>query len=105
MKIADSRCHGHKLFLPFEAEPQLTNACQLDARATLQRRRAIRAHRLTVRRRAVDALGTLPDNAGIPALIQLVKTSKDLEVRKQAMNRLQNSHDARAEAFFEELLK
>ena len=58
-----------------------------------------------VRRRAVDALGSLPDGAGVPALIQLVKTSKDFDVRKQAMNRLQNAHDARAEAFFEEVLK
>lgn len=59
----------------------------------------------TVRRRAVDTLGALPDSAGIPLLIQLVKTSKDAEVRKQAMNRLRNSGDARAEAFFEEVLK
>ena len=59
----------------------------------------------TVRRRAVDALGSLPDGAGIPMLIQLVKTSKDAEVRKQAMNKLESSHDARAQAFFEEVLK
>jgi hypothetical protein len=60
---------------------------------------------VTVRRRAVDALGSLPDGAGIPLLIQLVKTSKDAEVRKQAMNKLEGSHDARAQAFFEEVLK
>jgi hypothetical protein len=59
----------------------------------------------TVRRRAVDALGSLPDGAGIPMLIQLVKTSKDADVRKQAMNKLEASHDARAQAFFEEVLK
>jgi hypothetical protein len=47
----------------------------------------------------------MPDGAGIPALIQLVKTSKDMDVRKQAMNKLQSSHDARAEVFFEEVLK
>jgi hypothetical protein len=47
----------------------------------------------------------LPDGAGVPALIQLVKSSKDLDVRKQAMNKLQNTHDSRAEAFFEEVLK
>ncbi|HUB77836.1 MAG TPA: HEAT repeat domain-containing protein [Bryobacteraceae bacterium] len=58
-----------------------------------------------VRRRAVDTLGSLPDGEGVPALIRLAKTSKDFDVRKQAMNRLQNSHDARAEAFFEEVLK
>jgi hypothetical protein len=45
------------------------------------------------------------DDAGIPMLIQLVKSSKDAEVRKQAMNRLQNSGDTRAQAFFEEILK
>jgi hypothetical protein len=59
----------------------------------------------TVRRRAVDALGSLPDGAGIPMLIQLVKTSKDADLRKQAMNKLEASHDARAQAFFEEVLK
>jgi HEAT repeat protein len=58
-----------------------------------------------VRRRGVDALASLPDGAGVPALIQLVKTSKDPDVRKQAMNKLQNAHDSRAEAFFEEVLK
>ena len=58
-----------------------------------------------VRRRGVDALASLPDGAGVPALIQLVKSSKDMDVRKQAMNKLQNSHDSRAEAFFEEVLK
>ena len=58
-----------------------------------------------VRRRAVDALGSLPDEAGIPMLIQLVKTSKDAAVRKQAMTRLEASHDARAQSFFEEILK
>jgi hypothetical protein len=60
---------------------------------------------VSVRRRAVDVLGSMPDGGGIPALIQLVKTSKDTDVRKQAMNKLQSSHDARAEAFFEEVLK
>jgi hypothetical protein len=35
----------------------------------------------------------------------LVKTSKDAEVRKQAMNKLEGSHDPRAQAFFEEVLK
>ena len=60
---------------------------------------------LSVRRRAVDALGSMPDGGGVPALIQLVRTSKDPAVRKQAMNKLQSSHDARADAFFEEVLK
>ncbi|MBZ5729453.1 MAG: HEAT repeat domain-containing protein [Acidobacteriia bacterium] len=58
-----------------------------------------------VRRRAVSALQSLPDGSGIPLLIQVVKTTRDAEVRKQAMNTLGQSHDARALAFFEEVLK
>ncbi len=58
-----------------------------------------------VRRRAVSVLQSMPDGSGIPLLIQVVKTTKDAEVRKQAMNTLGQSHDARALAFFEEVLK
>ena len=42
---------------------------------------------------------------GIPVLIQMVKTTQNAEVRKQAMNTLQNSRDPRAVAYFEEVLK
>ena len=59
----------------------------------------------SVRRRAVSALQNMPDGEGVPLLIQLVKTTKDAEVRKQAMNSLGQSHDTRAMAFFEDVLK
>jgi HEAT repeat protein len=47
----------------------------------------------------------MPDGEGIPLLIQLTKATHDNEVRKQAMNSLGQSHDGRAVAFFEEVLK
>ncbi len=58
-----------------------------------------------VRRRAVSALNSLPDGAGVPVLIQVVKTTQNAEVRKQAMSTLGQSHDPRAVAFFEEVLR
>jgi len=58
-----------------------------------------------VRRRAVSALTSVPEGAGIPVLIDLVKTSQDAAIRKQAMNLLQQSRDPRALEFFEEVLK
>ena len=60
---------------------------------------------ISVRRRAVSTLQNMPDGEGVPLLIQLVKTTKDPEVRKQAMNSLGQSHDTRAMAFFEDVLK
>jgi hypothetical protein len=35
----------------------------------------------------------------------MVKTTQNADVRKQAMNTLQNSRDPRAIAFFEDVLK
>ena len=58
-----------------------------------------------VKRRAVATLQSLPDGEGIPLLIELVKTARDAEVRKQAMSLLGQSHDTRALAFFEDVLK
>ncbi len=58
-----------------------------------------------VQRRAVSALQQLPDGQGIPTLIEVVKTSKSEQLRKQAMNSLKNSQDPRALAFFEDVLK
>ena len=58
-----------------------------------------------VRRRAVSTLANLPDGEGIPLLIQVVKTTKDQDLRKQAMSSLGQSHDPRALAFFEDVLK
>jgi len=60
---------------------------------------------VSVRRRAVGNLQNMPDGEGIPLLIQVAKTTKDNEVRKQAMSSLGNSHDMRALAFFETVLK
>jgi hypothetical protein len=58
-----------------------------------------------VQRRAISTLNSLPDGEGIPLLIQVIKTTKDPQIRKEAMNSLQNSRDPRAIAFFEDVLK
>lgn len=60
---------------------------------------------VTVQRRAISTLNSLPDGEGIPLLIQVIKTTKNADVRKQAMNTLQGSHDPRALAFFEAVLR
>jgi HEAT repeat protein len=58
-----------------------------------------------VRQRAVSGIGALPGDAGVPTLIQLVKDSRDVVVRKQAITVLGRSKDPRALAFLQELLK
>jgi HEAT repeats len=60
---------------------------------------------VTVQRRAISTLNSLPDGEGIPLLIQVIKTTKNADVRKQAMNTLQGSHDPRALSFFEDVLR
>jgi hypothetical protein len=60
---------------------------------------------VTVQRRAISTLNSLPDGDGIPLLIQVIKTTKNADVRKQAMNTLQGSHDPRALSFFEDVLR
>jgi len=60
---------------------------------------------MRVKRRAVSALQSLPGGQGIPLLIDLVKTTQSPEIRKQAMSTLENTHDPRALAFFEQVLK
>jgi hypothetical protein len=60
---------------------------------------------VTVQRRAISTLNSLPDGEGIPLLIQVIRTTKSAEVRKQAMNTLQGSRDPRALVFFEDVLK
>jgi hypothetical protein len=57
-----------------------------------------------VKKRAVFALDQLPKNEGIPLLIDVARTNKNPEVRKQAMFWLGQSKDARAIAFFEQVL-
>ena len=58
-----------------------------------------------VRRRAVSGLGRLPAETAIPMLIQIARTSKNLEVQKQAVSLLTQSKDPRAIAYLETLLK
>lgn len=58
-----------------------------------------------VKRQAVFALSQLPHNEGVPRLIDVAKNNRNPEVRKQAMFWLGQSQDARALAFFEEVLR
>jgi hypothetical protein len=58
-----------------------------------------------VKKRAVFALSQLPANEGVPKLIEVARTHSNPAVRKQAMFWLGQSKDARALAFFEEVLK
>jgi len=58
-----------------------------------------------VKKKAVFAVSQLPKDEGIPMLIRLARTHKSAEVRKQAMFWLGQSQDARALAFFEDVLK
>jgi hypothetical protein len=59
----------------------------------------------SVRKRVVTGIGRLPNNAGIPALIDLARTSKSDVVRKAAVSALSQSNDPRAIALMEEILK
>jgi hypothetical protein len=58
-----------------------------------------------VKKKAVFALSQLPKDEGVPLLIKVAETHPSLEVRKQAMFWLGQSQDARALAFFENVLK
>jgi hypothetical protein len=57
-----------------------------------------------VKKRAVFALSQLPKDEGVPLLIGVARNNRNPEVRKQAMFWLGQSKDARALAFFEEVL-
>jgi hypothetical protein len=57
-----------------------------------------------VKKKAVFALSQLPPDEGVPKLIQIARSQKNPEVRKQAFFWLGQSRDARAIAFFEEVL-
>lgn len=57
-----------------------------------------------VKKRAVFALSQMPKDEGVPRLIDVARTNRNPEVRKQAMFWLGQSKDARALAFFEEVL-
>jgi hypothetical protein len=57
-----------------------------------------------VREQAIFALSQRPKDEGVPALIKVVKTSKDRELRKKALFWLGQSGDPRALQLIEELL-
>jgi HEAT repeat protein len=57
-----------------------------------------------VRRRAVQALSQLPGGEGVPLLIDLARTHRDADVRRQAMRYLGQSRDPRALQFFTQVL-
>jgi len=58
-----------------------------------------------VKKKAVFALTQMPSGEGVPLLIQVARTNRNPEVRKQAMFWLGQSKDERALAFIEEVLK
>jgi hypothetical protein len=58
-----------------------------------------------VKKRAVFALSQLPKDEGVPLLISIARNNRNPVVRKQAIFWLGQSRDARALAFFEEVLK
>jgi HEAT repeats len=57
-----------------------------------------------VKKKAVFALSQLPKDEGVPLMINVARSNKNPAVRKQAMFWLGQSKDARALAFFEEVL-
>lgn len=57
-----------------------------------------------VRVAALFGLSQLEDHSGVPALLDIARTSRDRELRKQAIFWLGQSGDPRALAFFEEIL-
>ena len=57
-----------------------------------------------VKKKAVFALSQMPKDEGVPRLIDVARTNKNGEVRKQAMFWLGQSNDPRAIKFFEEIL-
>ena len=58
-----------------------------------------------VRKRAIGAIGRLPGDAGITALLQLARSTDNLSARKEAISALSQSRDPRAVALMEEILR
>ena len=58
-----------------------------------------------VKKKAVFALTQMPSGDGVPLLIQIARTNRNPEVRKQAVFWLGQSKDARALAFISDVLK
>lgn len=65
---------------------------------------ALEAPETEVRKQAVFALSQLPKDEGVPELIEVARTHRDVAVRKQAMFWLGQSRDPRALTFFEQIL-
>jgi len=59
---------------------------------------------MEVKRRAISGLSQMPNAEGVPILIEVARSNKSPEVRRQAMQALGQSKDPRAVAFFETLL-
>jgi HEAT repeat protein len=82
----------------------LAQRAEQDASATIQN--AINNDPDTeVKKTAVGALARMPKDEGIPLLIQVARTNRNVDVRKQAMFWLGESKDPRAVTFFEEILQ
>ena len=93
----ESRLRGDALFwlaqrAGREASLAITDAIEIDPETD-------------VKKRAVFALSQLPADEGVPKLIEVARNHRNPAVRKQAMFWLGQSKDARALAFFEEVLK
>ena len=58
-----------------------------------------------VKKKAVFALSQIPSGEGVPMLIQVARSNRNPEVRKQAMFWLGQSQDPRALSFIEDVLK
>jgi len=59
----------------------------------------------SVRKRTVSAIGALPGDAGLTALLQLARSTDNPAARKEAVNAISQSRDPRALALMEEILK
>ena len=58
-----------------------------------------------VKQQAIRGLARLPANDAVPLLIQIARSSADPVVKKESVNSLGQSRDARAMAYMDELLK
>lgn len=96
----------------FDAEPKVREqalfwlAQKAGKKATAALRDAIQDDPETdVKKKAVFALSQLPKDEGVPQLIHVADTNANLAVRKEAFFWLGQSHDPRALAYLEQVLK
>ncbi len=95
---SNSRVRGQALFwLAQEAGQKLAESAISDAIAN--------DPETEVKKKAVFALTQMPNGEGVPLLIQIARTNRNPEVRKQAMFWLGQSQDPRALGFIEDVLK